>query len=444
MSSTWVGIGNEGDDVADNSLIQLGTAQDVSASGDAEYSAWYELLPGVSQSLPAQYKVAPGDKITATITCKAACTPNQVQQWTLSISNLTKGWTWTLDTPYASSMGSAEWIMEATKVGLNISRLPKYDTIDFTNLRANGANPSLSLPADAQVMIDPNDGTPLGRPLAPAGGDSFTVKQVGLIPAPITVPGKLSCTDAKDLGDLSAGTGTVVNGVLPTPNVPAYFRFYVNRYFFVSAVPIGPRFGYQIIDDLTGRNLALLGQNNMGLSLDPGFYCLRVFNPQGLGGTAFSLTLAIQLAGILPGHTKDSAQFVAAMELGNLTSNGYYVQSRYLNTMAGIVLQPSHEYVLRDWLGLITGPQYYRFELRETRRVEIGLDNLYAGADVVIETDDGLLVDGSDGGNASPIGGLVPSQQYAGSLPAGRYYLRINYRGLVVPGTPFQLWMRAL
>jgi Peptidase A4 family len=443
-SSTWVGIGNEGDDLADSSLIQLGTSQNVFASGDAEYTAWYELLPDTQKLLPTQFKVSPGDQITASIECKAACVPNQGQQWTLTMSNTTKGWTWTSDQAYPSSMGSAEWIQEATLVGLNISKLPKFDSVAFKNLRANGVNPNLSLPADAQVLIDPNDDTPLSRPLAPTGGDAFIVKQVGLIPAPITTPGHLACTSAADLGDLSANPSTRVQGNLPAPNGFSFFRFYVNRYFFVTTVPIGPKFDYQIVDDLTGRNLSLLDQNNIGLSLDPGFYCLKVFNPQGTGATNFALSLQIQLAGILPGHTQPTAQFVASMELGNLTSNGYYAGSRYLNTLGGIVLQPSHEYVVRDWLGMATGPQYYRFALADQRTVELRLDNLYAGADVVLLTDDGILVDGTDGGNASPIGGLVPSQQHSGSLPAGRYYIRINYRGLVAPGTPFQLWMRAL
>jgi hypothetical protein len=442
-SSTWVGIGNEGSDVTDSSLIQLGTSQNVYSSGDPEYYAWYELLPDVQKPLPAQFKVSPGDKMTATITCKASCVPNQVQTWTITMSNQTKVWTWTMDTPYPSSMDSAEWLMEATKVGLNISKLPKYDSVAFSDIRANGANPNLSLPADAQVMYDPSDYTPLGRPLAPTGGDAFTIKQIGLIPAPITVPGHLACTSANDLGDLSSRPSASVNGVLPAPNAPAYFRFYVNRYFFVSVVPVGQKFGYQIVDDLTGKNMALLGSNNLELSLDPGYYCLKVFNPEGIGGVNFALSLQIQLAGILPGHTTSTAQFIASMELGNLTSNGYYLPSRYVDTLGGIVLQPSHEYVIRDWLGLIAGTQYYRFQIADDRRVEVRLDNLYVGADVVILTDDGLLVDGTDGGNASPIGGLVPSQQYIGLLPAGRYYVRINYRGGVTPGTPFQLWMRA-
>lgn len=443
-SSTWVGIGNEGDDLADSSLIQLGTSQDVLSSGGAEYYAWYELLPAAQKPLPAQFKVSPGDQISASIECKAACVPNQMQQWTLTMTNATKGWTWSSDQPYPSSMGSAEWIQEATMVGLTISELPKYDAVTFKNIRVNGKNPNLSLPADAQVMIDPNDGTPLSRPQAPTGGDTFTVKQVGLVPSPITTPGQLTCTTAADLGDLSANNSAQVQGNLPAPNQSSLFRFYVNRYFFAGVVPIGPRFGYQIIDDLTGRTMSLLGPNNQGLSLDPGFYCLKVFNPQGTGATNFALSLQLHLAGILPGHTKPTAQFIASMDLGNLSSDGYYASTRYVDTMAGIVLQPAHEYVLRDWLGMASGPQYYRFEIKEPRTVELRLDDLYAGADVVLETDDGKLVDGTDDGNTSAIGGLVPSQQYSGSLPAGRYYVRINYRGLVAPGTPFQLWMRAL
>src|SRR5262252_3396681 len=67
-SSTWVGIGGFCENAlctrVDNSLIQLGTEQDVSSTGTTHYYAWYEMLP----QFPVQITtitVSAGDSITA-------------------------------------------------------------------------------------------------------------------------------------------------------------------------------------------------------------------------------------------------------------------------------------------------------------------------------------------------------------------------------------------
>src|SRR5437660_1966812 len=54
-SSNWIGIGggcvDAGCTVTDPTLIQTGTEQDVSASGQPSYSAWYELIPAPSLTI---------------------------------------------------------------------------------------------------------------------------------------------------------------------------------------------------------------------------------------------------------------------------------------------------------------------------------------------------------------------------------------------------------
>jgi len=68
-SSDWIGIGGGCVDAActvgDNTLIQTGTEQDVSAAGAASYSAWWEIIPGPSIGLAMT--VAPGDHMHASI-----------------------------------------------------------------------------------------------------------------------------------------------------------------------------------------------------------------------------------------------------------------------------------------------------------------------------------------------------------------------------------------
>src|SRR5256714_13588526 len=69
-SSDWIGIGGGCIDAActvtDNTLIQTGTEQDVSASGKASYSAWWELIPGPSLTI-GKMTVRPGDRMPAPI-----------------------------------------------------------------------------------------------------------------------------------------------------------------------------------------------------------------------------------------------------------------------------------------------------------------------------------------------------------------------------------------
>jgi hypothetical protein len=99
-------------------------------------------------------------------------------------------------------------------------------------------------------------------------------------------------------------------------------------------------------------------------------------------------------------NLKDSAFNLIKIKKPKLEITNLKTTKANSSTMAGLVLQPGHEYVLRDWLRMVSGPQYYRFEFTAERQLELLLNNLYAGADVVIETADGLLVDGSDGGNS--------------------------------------------
>jgi Peptidase A4 family len=88
--STWVGIGG----YFDSTLIQLGTGGYVYSYGSPEYYAWYELIPAGTRAIP--YIVKPGDNITASLKCTAACSPAQVQTWVLTMTDATAGWTSTV------------------------------------------------------------------------------------------------------------------------------------------------------------------------------------------------------------------------------------------------------------------------------------------------------------------------------------------------------------
>jgi hypothetical protein len=170
-SSMWVGIGGVN---GDQTLIQLGTEQDASAVGTTTYYAWYEMLPAGQIALPTQqYPLRPGDVVSASLQCAASCIVGATQSWALSMTDYTAGWSWTLpNVPYASSLGSAEWILEAPSSGQGLE-LPLADfgsTTFFADL-VNGASPSLS-PAQAIALIDPR-GNATSNPSSPVDGIAF-------------------------------------------------------------------------------------------------------------------------------------------------------------------------------------------------------------------------------------------------------------------------------
>src|SRR5439155_9890833 len=100
-SSQWVGI----DGFNNSSLIQTGTEADF-YNGSAHYGAWWEILPAAETVIPS-ITVHPGDHMSATITKGSG------NNWTISISDTTRGTSFTTSKTYAGHGTSAEWIEEA-------------------------------------------------------------------------------------------------------------------------------------------------------------------------------------------------------------------------------------------------------------------------------------------------------------------------------------------
>jgi hypothetical protein len=164
----WVGIGGYGD----STLIQLGTEEMVSTSGTRTFYTWYELYPALSQS--AGLTVKPGDIVTASLQCTAACSPSQTQTWQLIISDDTSGAAWTQSFQYQSSMASAEWIVEPPYYNPpGFLPLADYGQVTYDPVEANGMNPNLSLSANGIIMEGSYGQT--SNPSAPVSGDVFSL-----------------------------------------------------------------------------------------------------------------------------------------------------------------------------------------------------------------------------------------------------------------------------
>jgi hypothetical protein len=199
--SQWVGIGGYGD----STLIQLGAMEISPTSGSTSYLVWYELYPAGAVGVPQT--VNPGDIITASLQCTAACSPSSVQTWLISLTNHTAGWTWTQSFQYQSSMASAEWITEAP--GWPTLPLANYGQVTFDPVDANGLNPNLSLSDNGVIMQDPYGET--SSPSAPVNGDVFSTCWGAGSLTPCTA-GSFTTPPPATTASLSANPNTISSG----------------------------------------------------------------------------------------------------------------------------------------------------------------------------------------------------------------------------------------
>lgn len=171
-SATWIGVGGQ----FDGTLIQTGTEQD-SVNGRATYSAWYELLPRDAVTI-GSLSISPGDKITASVSLSD---PN-TNTWMIEINDVTYGHSFRKSVTYASSMLSAEWIVEAPALINRIATLADFGQVTFTECRATlgGETGTISSFPSSQITLSSRQHIGLASVSAlAAGGSSFTVSYVG-------------------------------------------------------------------------------------------------------------------------------------------------------------------------------------------------------------------------------------------------------------------------
>ena len=162
-SSTWIGV----DGMADRDLIQTGTESDY-VNGHVQYDAWWEILPA-SEKVIATLPVDPGDRMTASITSGAR------SRWTIVISDVTTGRSFTHVRTYHGPGASAEWVEERPELGRTLATLADYGSVTFTGLTANGVDPHLA--SGSAISMVNNLGTAvISAPSVPsASGAAFSV-----------------------------------------------------------------------------------------------------------------------------------------------------------------------------------------------------------------------------------------------------------------------------
>ena len=166
--AAWIGIGG----VTTDDLIQVGTQDIISASGQGTTGAFYELLPNVSQPVPG-VTVAPGDSMSGSLAKLAG------NNWNITITDTTNGHSYTNTVSYASSQSSAEWIEEDPSFS-NLRQIPfdNFGTVSFTNgsTTVNGSTVSIASSQALPITMLNRSGQTVATPSAlNAGGASFSV-----------------------------------------------------------------------------------------------------------------------------------------------------------------------------------------------------------------------------------------------------------------------------
>ena len=173
-SSDWIGIGggcvDAGCTATDSTLIQTGTEQDVSATGQATYNAWYELVPAPELSITS-LTVHPGDRMSASIS-EVVSNSNA---WTITLKDLTTGQSFSTTVPYSSTHATAEWIEETPlEIGTNagFAALPNLSNPAFGSATTNGQPAGLK--TSEELDLTDSNGNVIGTPSAPnATADGF-------------------------------------------------------------------------------------------------------------------------------------------------------------------------------------------------------------------------------------------------------------------------------
>jgi len=165
--ATWVGIGG----VNSNDLLQSGTQNVVSPSGQVTTTAFYELLPAESTQITS-LTVKPGDSVTVSITQQSS------EQWLINFNDNTSNQNYQTTVAYNSSLSSAEWIEEAPSNGVSVLPLDNFGTIQFTNSSITQDGSQISVTganAHAVTMVNEQGQNLATSSALGSDGESFSI-----------------------------------------------------------------------------------------------------------------------------------------------------------------------------------------------------------------------------------------------------------------------------
>jgi hypothetical protein len=140
LYAPWVGIDGYGTSTVEQTGVQSSCS---SSSGTAVDQAWYEMYPANPVYLStSSYPVSTGNVISASVTYAGS------SKYTLTLTDSTKGWTYTTTKTLSSAKReSAEVIIESPT-----GDYPDFGTLSFTSATVNGED----LGAYSPVAMDPS------------------------------------------------------------------------------------------------------------------------------------------------------------------------------------------------------------------------------------------------------------------------------------------------
>jgi len=148
FASFWVGL----DGYKSTSVEQIGTDSDCTGTNHPVYYAWWEMYPNPSNQI-ANFVVHAGDTISAQVSRVATL-------YTLSLTNVTTGQSFSTVKAATASNNSAEWVAEAPSqciiVFCRVLPLANYGTMTFSNAYATSGTekPISSYTNDSITMTD--------------------------------------------------------------------------------------------------------------------------------------------------------------------------------------------------------------------------------------------------------------------------------------------------
>jgi len=227
--ATWVGI----DGFSDGTVEQIGTEQDC-VNGVQENYAWIEFYPGPSRM--TGLTVNTGDSFTASVAYEGG------NLFTLSITDLTTGQSYSRTRSANAQRQSAEWVVEAPSSTQGVLPLANFSEVNFTDAQFTDNNGTtyaidgLGSGTYAAINLnDPNGGTANPSALTdsayPNGPSSFSVAYGA--PAGIHDVGITNVTPSKTI----VGQGYPLDTVVTAADLGDYSETF-NVTLYANTLPI--------------------------------------------------------------------------------------------------------------------------------------------------------------------------------------------------------------
>lgn len=168
--AAWIGIGG----VTSSDLIQTGTEDSVSASGQDQPGAFYEMLPAPAL-LITSLTISAGDNMSATIT------ETTTNTWQITITDDTTNQTYTTTISYTSTNSSVEWIEEDPSYeNGELVPLDNFGSVTFSSASAtaNHVVETIASAGSQPITLVNTSGQPLATPsVLIDSGAGFVVTQ---------------------------------------------------------------------------------------------------------------------------------------------------------------------------------------------------------------------------------------------------------------------------